>query len=64
MRLVDGPDEVHLQQLGKHENKKAQDLLGKMERQVKAVKDLFQKFGTEIVDPLQLDRESSEKAKL
>jgi acyl-CoA dehydrogenase len=64
MRLVDGPDEVHLQQLGKNENKKGKDLLDKMERQMRAVKALFEKYGTEIVDPLQLDRESGAKAKL
>jgi acyl-CoA dehydrogenase len=64
MRLVDGPDEVHLQQLGKNENKKGKDLLDKMERQMQAVKALFERYGTELVDPLQLDRESGAKAKL
>jgi acyl-CoA dehydrogenase len=64
MRLVDGPDEVHLQQLGKNENKKGKDLLEKMEWQMKAVKALFERYGTQIVDPLQLDRETGGKAKL
>jgi acyl-CoA dehydrogenase len=64
MRLVDGPDEVHLQQLGKNENRKGKDLLEKMERQMQAIKALFERYGTEIVDPLQLDRESGAKAKL
>lgn len=64
MRLVDGPDEVHLQQLGKTENRKAQGLLDKMERQVRAIKTLFERYGTDMVDPLYLGRESGAKAKL
>jgi acyl-CoA dehydrogenase len=65
MRLVDGPDEVHLQQLGKDENKKGKDLLDKMEHQMQAIKALFEKYGTELVDPLSLGRESgASKAKL
>jgi acyl-CoA dehydrogenase len=55
---------VHLQQLGKNENRKGKDLLEKMERQMQAIKALFERYGTEIVDPLQLDRESGAKAKL
>jgi acyl-CoA dehydrogenase len=64
MRLVDGPDEVHLQQLGKNENRKGKDLLEKMERQMQAIRALFERYETEIVDPLQLDREPGAKAKL
>jgi acyl-CoA dehydrogenase len=64
MRLVDGPDEVHLQQLGKNENKKGKDLLDKMERQMQAIKAIFERYGTELVDPLYLGRESGAKPKL
>jgi hypothetical protein len=31
---------------------------------MQAIKALFERYGTEIVDPLQLDRESGAKAKL
>jgi acyl-CoA dehydrogenase len=63
MRIVDGPDEVHLQQLGKNENRKAKDLLAKLAAQKKAVDALFAQYGAEAVDPLELNRVSA-KAKL
>lgn len=67
MRLVDGPDEVHLLQLGRSENKKGKDLLEKIERQMQAVRELFERYGVQRVDELQLDRVTGEtvgKAKL
>jgi acyl-CoA dehydrogenase len=42
---VDGPDEVHVRQLGTNENKKGKDLLDKMERQTQAIKALFERYG-------------------
>lgn len=63
MRIVDGPDEVHLQQLGKNENRKGADLLEKLMEQKKAVDALFERYGKSVVDPLALNRVSG-KAKL
>lgn len=33
LRIADGPDEVHLQQMGKNENKRAREVTEKLERQ-------------------------------
>lgn len=64
MRIVDGPDEVHLLQLGKNENKRGKYLLQRVENQKKASVELASKFGLTKRDPLQLDRVSGGKAKL
>jgi acyl-CoA dehydrogenase len=58
MRLVDGPDEVHMLQLGRNENKRGKVVLEKLETQMKAVKALFERSGTELEDPLKLNRVS------
>jgi acyl-CoA dehydrogenase len=58
MRLVDGPDEVHMLQLGRNENKRGKVILEKLETQMKAVKALFERSGTELEDPLKLNRVS------
>ncbi|QIW99592.1 hypothetical protein AMS68_005110 [Peltaster fructicola] len=63
MRIVDGPDEVHLLQLGKNENKRGKALLQKLEWQKKRSEELFKEHGLQRRDILQLDREHS-KAKL
>lgn len=45
LRLADGPDEVHLQQLGKKENKRGKDLLKKLQWQSDRADQLFLKYG-------------------
>ena len=48
LRIADGPDEVHLQQLGKRENKeRAQPVVEKLENQKKNAKKLMQQYGVE-----------------
>lgn len=63
MRIVDGPDEVHLLQLGRNENKRGKFLLEKLKWQKQRSAELFKEFGMEPRDILQLDREHS-KSKL
>lgn len=63
MRIVDGPDEVHMLQLGRNENKKGKALLEKIEWQKRKTAEMLKSFGMEQRDVLQLDRELS-KAKL
>ncbi|KAK6008590.1 hypothetical protein QM012_000493 [Aureobasidium pullulans] len=64
MRIVDGPDEVHLLQLGRNENKRGKFLLDRLARQKKKSEELAAKHGMKLRDVLQLDRVVSEKAKL
>lgn len=63
MRIVDGPDEVHLLQLGKNENKRGKSLLDKLEWQKQRTEEMAKAYGITRRDVLQLDREHS-KAKL
>ncbi|KAF2766688.1 acyl-CoA dehydrogenase NM domain-like protein [Teratosphaeria nubilosa] len=64
MRIVDGPDEVHLLQLGRNENKRGQWLLKKIEWQTQRSDEIARRFGASKRDVLQLDRRvSEEKAK-
>jgi len=63
MRIVDGPDEVHLVQLGRNENKKGPALLKRIQAQKEKIKEMMQHYGIEQTDVLQLDRVSG-KAKL
>lgn len=63
MRIVDGPDEVHLLQLGKNENKRGRFLLEKIEKQKKKSEEMALAYGFEQRDVLQLDKQVS-KAKL
>lgn len=63
MRIVDGPDEVHLLQLGRNENKRGKAMLDKIEWQKKRTDEIAQAYGITRRDVLQLDREHS-KAKL
>lgn len=58
MRIVDGPDEVHLQQLGKNENKKGAFAVKKIEQQKAKTEELFKAYGIQRKDPLQLNRVS------
>ena len=64
MRIVDGPDEVHLMQLGRNENKRGKHLFDKIEWQKKKTDELAEAYGITRRDPLQLDREHSKSAKL
>jgi acyl-CoA dehydrogenase len=45
LRIADGPDEVHLAQLGKRENKRGKDLLKKLQWQSDRADELFLKYG-------------------
>ncbi|KAF1824539.1 acyl-CoA dehydrogenase NM domain-like protein [Dissoconium aciculare CBS 342.82] len=63
MRIVDGPDEVHMLQLGRNENKRGKALLEKIQGYRKKTDEYLSMYGLEKKDILQLDRELS-KAKL
>jgi acyl-CoA dehydrogenase len=63
MRIVDGPDEVHVMQLGKNENKRGDALRERIEKQKARAKEMLASYGLEEVDVLRLDREGG-KAKL
>jgi len=63
MRIVDGPDEVHLIQLGKNENKRGKWCFDRIEWQKKKGQEIAKKYSTALKDPLQLDRVMG-KAKL
>ncbi|RPB05681.1 acyl-CoA dehydrogenase NM domain-like protein [Choiromyces venosus 120613-1] len=45
LRIADGPDEVHLNQLGRTENKKFKEIEDKIAMQTKKTQDLMQQFG-------------------
>nr|POE76187.1 acyl-coa dehydrogenase family member 11 [Quercus suber] len=66
MRIVDGPDEVHLLQLGRNENKRGKWLLEKIEWQKRKTAEMARGYGFEHKDVLQLDRQvwKEGKAKL
>lgn len=65
MRIVDGPDEVHLLQLGKNENKRGLAHKKRLEAQRKKGEELCRKYGIEPKDPLFLGRSTGEaKSKL
>jgi len=63
MRIVDGPDEVHLLQLGRNEDKRGTAAAQKIEAQKKKSLQLLDKHGLNKRDPLYLGRQSG-KAKL
>lgn len=60
MRIVDGPDEVHLQQMGKNENKRGKHAMEVIERQKARTAELFREYGVEQKDILSLNRIKSE----
>ncbi|KAH7074632.1 acyl-CoA dehydrogenase/oxidase [Paraphoma chrysanthemicola] len=64
MRIVDGPDEVHLLQLGRNENKRGIAHKQRIEAQQKKGEELCRKYGIEPRDPLYLGRTSTEASKL
>ncbi|OQO04567.1 hypothetical protein B0A48_09489 [Cryoendolithus antarcticus] len=59
MRIVDGPDEVHLMQLAKNENKRGKAMYEKIEWQKRKTDEMAKTFGVTRRDVLQLDREHS-----
>jgi acyl-CoA dehydrogenase len=64
MRIVDGPDEVHMLQLGRNENKRGVALLKKIEAQKEKTRQLLKQYGLEDRDILQLNRVSGGQSKL
>ncbi len=47
LRLADGPDEVHLQQMGKNENKRGRQAIENIARQKQASDALFRQYGVQ-----------------
>jgi acyl-CoA dehydrogenase len=64
MRIVDGPDEVHLLQLGRNENKRGPAHKQRIEAQQKKGEELCRQYGIEPRDPLYLNRTSGAASKL
>ncbi|KAF2651637.1 acyl-CoA dehydrogenase NM domain-like protein [Lophiostoma macrostomum CBS 122681] len=51
VRIADGPDEAHLEQLGRRENKRAAEAAFLLQRQVEITDALFRKYGTKESGP-------------
>lgn len=51
LRLADGPDEVHLQQMGRNENKRGKEVTEKIARQTKKTEELLKKYGVTRAQP-------------
>jgi acyl-CoA dehydrogenase len=64
MRIVDGPDEVHMLQLGRNENKRGAALLKKIDAQKSKTKELLKQYGLQDKDVLELKRVSGGQSKL
>lgn len=64
MRIVDGPDEVHLLQLGRGEAKRAEAVRALLAKQSALEADFFAAYGLSKVDRLQLGWTSDTKPKL
>lgn len=64
MRIVDGPDEVHVLQLGRNEAKRGDALRQRIDAQKEKTRELLKQYGMEYRDVLQLDRVSGGKSKL
>lgn len=64
MRIVDGPDEVHILQLGKNENKRGKALKARIEAQTRKADEILKQYGQQRKDVLQLNRVSGSKTKL
>ncbi|KAK4696016.1 acyl-CoA dehydrogenase, partial [Lecanoromycetidae sp. Uapishka_2] len=47
LRIADGPDEVHLQQMGKNENKRAKEVVEKIKRQKEVADQLLKSAGVQ-----------------
>ncbi|MCJ1467922.1 hypothetical protein MMC07_006547 [Pseudocyphellaria aurata] len=48
LRIADGPDEVHLQQMGKNENKRAEEVREKLEKQRETIDQLLRRFQVQL----------------
>lgn len=64
MRIVDGPDEVHILQIGRNENKRGDTLRKRILAQQEKTREMLKKYGLKHEDPLQLNRISGGKSKL
>ena len=64
MRIVDGPDEVHMLQLGRNENKRGAALLKRIEAQKEKSQELLRQYGLQEKDVLALNRVSGGQSKL
>ena len=51
LRLADGPDEVHLQQMGRNENKRGKEVARQIERQMRQTEELMRKYRQVPVQP-------------
>jgi acyl-CoA dehydrogenase len=51
LRLADGPDEVHLQQMGRNENKRGAKVTAKINKQKELSEKLFAQYGLKRVEP-------------
>lgn len=51
LRLADGPDEVHLQQMGKNENKRGREVTDKITWQKQKTEELLKKYGVTSAQP-------------
>lgn len=61
VRIADGPDEVHLQQLGRLENKRGLGLINSLEIQAQRTRKLYEAYGLE---PPRSARRPERKSKL
>lgn len=64
MRIVDGPDEVHMLQLGRNENKRGPSLLKRIQAQKEKTRELLKFYGLQERDVLELKRVSPGTSKL
>jgi len=48
LRLADGPDEVHLQQMGRNENKRGQEVTANILKQAETTKQMFAKYNVSL----------------
>lgn len=51
LRLADGPDEVHLQQMGRNENKRGKETAAKMKWQKAKTEELLKRYSVAIAEP-------------
>ncbi|OAA34474.1 Acyl-CoA dehydrogenase/oxidase [Beauveria brongniartii RCEF 3172] len=51
LKFADGPDEVHLQQLGRNESKRGKQATEKIKWQQARTRELLQRYGLEIIEP-------------
>lgn len=51
LRLADGPDEVHLQQMGRNENKRGKEAADKIKWQQQKTEALLKQYGAESLQP-------------